>query len=361
MGQLQTIRRWIRIAGAAYCALFAAISLAWIIRDLRRFGGADDLWWNWSGFPGQLSYGPHGSAYQDLLLLVLYVTVGVIAVRSAVAGSALVTVAVATVGLRLPGLWNLHTKTMDYVPDGLLTRARLTCWAEVLASVALLAAVLSGRRGARSRPQSQDSGAHASDAYRPAPYAAAAPYEERAPWAPPARPTQVGATIGLFALAGAGVAMIGWQLYVLSRVHWHTYQKLLVDVRFNVSLLDQPPAWETWFVALLAVVAGCAALRRAPSVRPLGTIAAFLVGGFALMEFSLLLRFDIYDYWSELPTNAQVRALLAPAEVVAGLVALLALARRGPEVPGSAQGPEDARGGAAPQDPVAPAQSAAPQ
>ncbi|MFT2019128.1 hypothetical protein ACMA1D_25285 [Streptomyces sp. 796.1] len=307
---MQTIRREVRIAGAAYCAMFAAVSLAWIIRDLSKIEDGGSLWWHWSGVEGPTFLA--GSAYHDLLLLVLYVAVGAAALRSAVAGSALVAVAVATIGLRLPSLWYLRSGIMDYLPDGTVTLAQLTCWAAVLASVVLVAAVFAGRTGGPAA----------------------------------AGPTPLGVMAALLLLVGAGGSMIGWQFYVLHKVKWQEYEEMLTGYRYHLALLDLPPAWEVWFVALLAVVAGCAALRRAPSVRPLGLIAAFLVFGIAVFDVVLYLKLDYFAEWGDLPTAGKVNLLLTVAEAVAGLLAFLALAPRGPEAFGSAP-PGAAPGGGA--------------
>ncbi|MER0243885.1 hypothetical protein AAHZ94_18090, partial [Streptomyces sp. HSW2009] len=347
MGQLQTIRREVRIAGAAYCAVFAAISLAWIIRDLSKIEDGGSLWWHWSGVEGPTFLA--GSAYHDLLLLVLYVAVGVAALRSAVAGSALVAVAVATIGLRLPSLWYLRSGIMDYLPDGIVTLAQLTCWAAVLASVVLVAAVFAGRTGgpAAAGLRPYGAGAYGAESYGSAPQSAgAAPHPGRAPGAVAAGPTPLGVMAALLLLVGAGGSMIGWQFYVLHKVKWEYYEKMLTGHRFNLSLLDLPPAWEVWFVALLAVVAGCAALRRTPSVRPLGLIAAFLVFGIAVFDVVFYLKVDYFAEWGRLPTSGKVNLFLTAAEAVAGLLAFLALVPRGPEAFGSAPGGAAPGGGA---------------
>ncbi|MBC3990938.1 hypothetical protein H8N00_19060 [Streptomyces sp. AC563] len=315
MSEQQTIGREVRIFGALYCAVFAAISLAWIIRDLSEVDEASTVWWYWVGLgTSPSSGGLVTSSYYDLVLLVLYVATGLIVQRSAIAGSALVTVAVTTIALRLPSLWNLHADWMDGMPGGIATRAQLTCWSAVLVSAAVLLAVVAARNTARQRPPAID--------------------QQRYGAAPPARlaaPTPGGAGAAFAVLGGIGLVLIGWQIYYAQDRGWEAYKRQLTGERYLLTVLGQPTGWVGWFVALLAVVAGALALRRAPYVRPLGLIAALLVIAYSVGDLSIIFKLEVLDIMDKLATNQKLYVWSSFAQVAAGLVALLALAPRGPE------------------------------
>ncbi|MFE6778269.1 hypothetical protein [Streptomyces sp. NPDC057702] len=312
MSERPTIGRELRIFGALYCAVFAAISLAWIIRDLDQVDETSYLWWNWAGLSyHRYSDGVVTSSYYDLVLLVLYVVTGLIVTRSAVAGSALVTVAVTTIVLRLPSLWNLHSDWMDGIPGGIATRAQLTCWSAVLVSAGVLAAVAASR----SR--------------QPAP----AP-DRRYGTTPPARyaePTPGGARAACALLGGVGLVLIAWEIYYARKWGWEAYERQLTGERYLVAVLGQPGAWVRWFIALLAVTAAVLTPRRAPFVRPLGLVAAFLVVAHSVSDVSVIFKLDLLDHLDDVPTNGKLAIYSAFAQVLAGLVALLALATPGPE------------------------------
>lgn len=315
MSEQQTIGREVRIFGALYCAVFAAISLAWIIRDLNDVDTPSSVWWSWVGLAGDpYDSGLVASSYYDLVLLVLYVATGLIVMRSAVAGSALVAVAVTTIALRLPSLWNLHADWMDAMPGGMATRAQLTCWSAVLLSAAVLMAVAAARSAARQRPPAND--------------------QQRYGAAPPARltePTPGGAGAAFAFLGGIGLVLISWQFYFAQERGWEVYKRQLTGERYLLTLLGQPGAWVAWFVALLAVVAGALALRQTPYVRPLGMVAALLVVAYSASDVSAILKLELFDHMDDLPTSGKLFVWSSFAQVVAGLVAILALAPRGPE------------------------------
>ncbi|MBC3981140.1 hypothetical protein H8N01_00745, partial [Streptomyces sp. AC536] len=323
MGERRTITREVRIFGALYCALFATISLAWIIRDLNNVVDGADLWWVWVHVPYPAdANGVVASSYYDLVLLVLYVATGLIVRRSPVAGSALVAVAVVTIALRLPSLWNLHGDWMDgLLPSGTATRAQLTCWSAVLASVALLAAV------ARSR----DAGRQTSPAVAQG-YGAAPPTRL-------AGSTQGGARTVFVALGGIGLVLIAWQIYFVQELDGDSYQRIFTGERSITSVLGQPYAWLAWTVAFLALVAGALAPGRDPHSRPLGLVAAFLVTAHGTSGVSHDLKLSFFDHLDDMSASRELFTYTCFVELLAGLVALLALASPGPgPVPGAAAG-----------------------
>ncbi|MFT2019126.1 hypothetical protein ACMA1D_25275 [Streptomyces sp. 796.1] len=361
-GQAQPIRREVRIFGALYCAVLAAVSLAWIIRDLDHVDESSDLWWHWGGLRFVVDTGLEGvpgSSTLDLLLIILYVVVGVTALNSAVAGSALVTVAVTTAVLRLPSLWNLHADWMsEEAGGGLLTKAQLGAWGAVLASIALVIAVSvtrtpggptpSGPHGAPPRPhdpprpydpaQPYDS----PQAHAPAQPYGAPPLPGRPPGPAPAGPGFGGAGRGFggggagagqqafLALALVSAVLAGWEIYLAQEYGWDLYERRITGERNLGSLLDEPSSWVVWSIVLLAAVGGLAVRNRAPDARPVAMTAAFLVLYMAVSNVSYFLKLDILDHMDEVETAGKLRFYSCFAEALAGLVVLLALAPRGP-------------------------------
>ncbi|MBC3990939.1 hypothetical protein H8N00_19065 [Streptomyces sp. AC563] len=317
MGERRTITREVRIFGALYCAFFATISLAWIIRDLNNVVDGADLWWVWVHVPYPAdANGVVASSYYDLVLLVLYVATGLIVRRSPVAGSALVTVAVVTIALRLPSLWNLHGDWMGEVSGGTAMRAQLTCWSAVLASVMVLVAVARSHEVDRQAPP------------------AFAPEDGAVPLTRPAGPPPGRRGRASAVLRGIGLLLIVWQIDFLLQSGWENYEQFLVGEQFLFSLLDQPYIWSAWTVTLIALAAGARGPSRAPHARPLVLIAAVLVTAHGVSGVSRYLELDHFGH-----LRGELFLYMPFVELLAGLVALLALASPGPgPVPGAAAG-----------------------
>ncbi|WEV25559.1 hypothetical protein OYE22_10440 [Streptomyces sp. 71268] len=317
MGERRSITREVRNFGALYCALFATISLAWIIRDLNNVVDGAGLWWVWVNLPYRVdASGVVASSYYDLVLLVLYVVTGLSVRRSAVAGSALVAVAVTTIALRLPSLWNLHADWMDGISSGTVARAQFTCWSAVLASVVLLMTVIGSRDAGRQAPPAIGQG-HGT--------------------VPPARLAELTPGAGrtaFVALGGTGVLLILWQLRLMAPSGWETYKESLVGVLLLSSLLGQPYSWPAAVVALFAIVAGIRVRRRAPHARPFGLTAAFLVTAHGVSSMSHHLELGLWDR-----LDSGLFTYLPFVELLAGLVALLALVSQSAgHVPGPSGG-----------------------
>lgn len=305
MGQGRILTRGARVFGALVCAVLGMISLAWIVRDLDTADKASHLWWTWSGMPFRASGSLFGSSLFDLVLLALCVVAGIAALRSPAAAGALGAVAVVTVVTRLPSLWNLNADWMQGIPDDLKTRAVLSAWAGVVLGALLLATVAAARRPVGAYP--------------------ATPADR-----PPGRPRPGAAVTGALLLGAAGAVVGAWQIYWAQKApDWDIYKYQLTGKHTLVTLLSPPAAWEAWALAALCLVAAAAALGRAPLSRPLGMVAAALVLAAGVSEVSLYLKLKYVEHFGDLPTVGVLSVLTAFFEVLVGLVALLALARRG--------------------------------
>ncbi|MBL1095925.1 hypothetical protein [Streptomyces coffeae] len=307
MGQGRILTRGARVFGALVCAVLGMVSLAWIIRDLDKAEEPDHLWWTWAGMPFRASGSVFGSALLDLVLLALYVAVGVTALRSSSAAGALGTVAVVTVVVRLPSLWNLDADWMQGIPDDLKTRAELTAWAGVVLGGLLLATVAAARRPADADPP----GGHYTAADQP-----------------PGRPAPGAAATAALFLGAIGSALGAWQIYWAQERGWDVYKHLLSGKHTLITLLAAPAAWTVWAVIALALTAAGTALARAPLSRPLGMTAGALLLGDGISEASLYIKLDYVDHIDELPTVGVLSVLTAFFQALAGLIALLVLARR---------------------------------
>lgn len=310
MGQGRILNSGGRLFGALVCTVLGLISLAWIIHDLDKADEANHLWWTWAGLPFRATGGIFGSSLLDLVLLLVYAVVGITALRSPAAAGALGTVAVVTVAVRLPSLWNLNSDWLQGIPGDLKTRANLSAWAQVVLGGLLLAVVAAARRPADLAPP----GHLASPADRP-----------------PGRPSPGAAVTGALFLGAGGAVIAAWQIYWAQERGWEIYKYLLTGKHTLPTLLSPPGAWTAWAAVALCLAAAAAALARAPLARPLGMTAAALVTVTGISEASLYIKLDYVDHLSDLPTVGVLSVLTGFFEAIAGLIALLALARRSVE------------------------------
>ncbi|PNG93091.1 hypothetical protein [Streptomyces malaysiensis] len=310
MGQGRILNSGGRLFGALVCAVLGLISLAWIIRDLGKADESSHLWWTWAGLPFRATGGIFGSSLLDLVLLLVYAVVGLTALRSPAAAGALGSVAVVTVAVRLPSLWNLNSDWLQGIPGDLKTRANLSAWAQVVLAGLLLAVVAAARRPADLAPP----GRPVSPADRP-----------------PGRPSPGAAVIGALFLGAVGAVIAAWQIYWAQERGWEIYKYLLTGKHTLPTLLSAPGAWTAWAAVALCLAAAAAALARAPLARPLGMTAAALVLATGISEASLYIKLDYVDHLSDLPTVGVLSVLTGFFEAVAGLIALIALARRSAE------------------------------
>ncbi|MBP8535350.1 hypothetical protein, partial [Streptomyces sp. MK37H] len=311
MGQGRILNSGARVFGALVCAVLGLISLGWIIHDLDKADEANHLWWTWAGLPFRATGGIFGSSLLDLALLLVYAVVGITALRSPAAAGALGSVAVVTVAVRLPSLWNLNSDWLQGIPGDLKTRANASAWAQVVLAGLLLAVVAAARRPADL---------------------AAAPGQPVSPAdRPPGRPAPGAAVVGALFLGAIGVVMAAWQIYWAQERGWEIYKYLLTGKHTLPTLLSAPGAWIAWAAVVLCLAGAVAALARAPLARPLGMVAAALVTATGISEASLYIKLDYVDHLSDLPTVGVLSVLTGFFEAIAGLIALLVLARRGVE------------------------------
>ncbi|GAA0977752.1 hypothetical protein [Streptomyces rhizosphaericus] len=308
MGQGRILNSGARVFGALVCAVLGLISLGWIIHDLDKADEANHLWWTWAGLPFRATGGIFGSSLLDLALLLVYAVVGITALRSPSAAGALGAVAVVTVAVRLPSLWNLNSDWLQGIPGDLKTRANASAWAQVVLAGLLLAAVAAARR----------------------PVDPAAPPVSPAD-RPPGRPAPGAAVAGALFLGAIGVVIAAWQIYWAQERGWEIYKYLLTGKHTLPTLLSAPGAWVAWAAVALCLAGAAAALARAPLARPLGMVAAALVTAMGISEASLYIKLDYLDHLSDLPTVGVLSVLTGFFEAIAGLIALLVLARRGVE------------------------------
>ncbi|WP_037644744.1 hypothetical protein [Streptomyces hygroscopicus] len=328
MGQGRILNSGARAFGGLVCAVLGLISLAWIIRDLDKADEASHLWWTWSGLPFRATGGIFGSSLLDLVLLLVYAVVGLTALSSPAAGGALGTVAVVTVAVRLPSLWNLNSDWLQGIPDGLKTRANLSAWAQVVLAGLLLVVVAAARRPAGLTPPgypvSPGSSAPSAPGFPAPPGSPVSPADR-----PPGRPSPGAAVIGALFLGAAGVVIAAWQIYWAQARGWEVYKYALTGKHTLPTLLSPPGGWNAWTAVALCLAAAGAAFARAPLARPLGMTAAALVMVGGISEASLYVKLDYVEHLSDLSTLGVLSVLSGFFEAVAGLIALTALARRG--------------------------------
>ncbi|MFC7305045.1 hypothetical protein ACFQVC_12535 [Streptomyces monticola] len=321
MGQPQILTRGARTTGTVAAGLIALISLVWIVRDLAETEGPGSVWWMWSGLPAA-DYSGQGVGVTGLTDLVLVLVCGAVAVtapRSPSATSALVAAGLLTVALRVPSLWILTSDWMRLWGDqDQRTQALASAGTAVGLGVVLLITAAVGRRA-------PDHGGYGGYGYPPAP---AGPDEE------PVRPGNGAAATAFLCLGAAACVRAAWEVYYVQEYGWDVYRSALTGGRNNVlSLLYTPSAWGALTVVLIALVAAVAALRHAAFSRPLGMAAATAIGLWGALGLSVAVKADLFDGLWDATLNLQLTVLSSAFYVLAGIVALLALAARGAHGP----------------------------
>ncbi|MFG3307358.1 hypothetical protein [Streptomyces wuyuanensis] len=331
-----TLTRGSRATGAALCAALAAITAAWIVRDLRVADGPAALWWFWAG-DGRtlLSARRLTTTLHDPLLLVGYAVAGFAAVRSRVAAGALVAAAVVTLAVRLPGLWLLSAHWMDLRATGELRgRALVSVFAALAVAVGLVVTVAAGWRPGDaphgtavhgSAPQQRSS-------YGTAPQQRSsygtAPHGGEPPVPGAARPRR-GALLTAFVLLTAAAAVrAAWELYWTARLPGGSYAGRFTG-RDNLllPLLGAPPGWLNTAVVALSLTAAGGVLFRASFARPLGLAAAGLLTASGIAGIALSVRLDLLGHFGALPAVDRLAVGSWVFELAAGAVTLGVLAR----------------------------------
>lgn len=312
MGQERTLARGARTFGSVLLTVLALVSLGWIVRDLTQADRTVDVWWMWTGAVPRAEGGVWVSSFLEPTLLLTYAVSAVMAVRSSAAAGILTSVGLTTVLLRIPGLWIPNADWTQGVDEDLRTRLLFSTIGMVVLGAALVVTAATGRRPIE-------------------PYGAppAGPADE-----PAALPTRGGGTTAFLALAAAGLVVAAWEVRSWYEIGWEYYSRNLTGERSTVTLLAVPPGWFAWALALLLLVAGCTAAARARFSRAMGLVLSAPLLGHGVFPLAYAVKMRLPENFSELSTREQLLLASMAFEVLAGLVALLALARRAePEDP----------------------------
>lgn len=309
-----TFTRGARITGSVLCAALAILVGVWIARDLTTVDDPLDLWRFWTGNAGGVSASaPMTTTLEDLVLLAVYLTVAVAALRSPVAAAALVAAGVVTLAVRLPGLWVLSSSWMGQrATDELRTRALYCAFAALGLGLGLIITAAAGRRA----PAAYD------------------PYTVHGPLAAhertPTRPTQGVSVLAFLLLGTAAAVLAAWEIYTAREIGGsRSLDRFTGDDTVLMPLLGTPPGWLTAVTVTLALVAAIGALFHAVHSRPLGLVAGALVLGTCGRGVDIAVRNDLFTRLGDLPTRDQLLVLSWLFEVAAGLTLLVALGRRG--------------------------------
>ncbi|SEE38832.1 hypothetical protein SAMN05428954_2487 [Streptomyces sp. 2112.3] len=329
------LTRGARGTGALVCLLLALLTAGWIIRDLTIAQHGADVWWTWLGEARRpREFTAWATSALDPLLTLGALVVALATVRttvlSSVAAGALLSLAAATALLRLPLVWMLGAGWLQGLDSSLTARARLTALTQLALAVALIVVVVAGRRrggradryarhAVRGLPQ------EASSAYGVVHAVPSGAGPER-----PGRPYKGAAITTGVLLGAAGFVVAGWEIYWQQRLDGDVYRKgLLGDASVFRALLQPPVHWQAAALALLALGAAAAVLRRAPWARPAAMTAAalLLVHGAVALVFAV--RTGEFGRLGALPVPARLEAGTAAFVTAAALAALIAAARPG--------------------------------
>lgn len=317
-----TLTRGARITGAALCGVLALITGAWIVRDISVSGGLEGLWRYWAVDPRRdWRIAQQATSPLDGTLLAVYVGVGVGVLRSSVAASALVAASVFTLAVRLPGLWVLTASWAHLQPTDLIrTRALLSTFAVLGLAVGLVISAVAGRRPAEAR---DDQGPRA-----------AAPHRRT-----PAGPTVVVARLAGTVLLLEVALTAAWQLRFGYRFGPEVYLDSLVGGEgVGQRLLSPPPGWLAATTVVLGLAAGVGLLARAAFSRPLGAVVAVAVLASGAVGVDAAVRLRILQHFGRAPLEYRLLVATSVFELVAGLLLLVLLMRRGESGPAAGPG-----------------------
>ncbi|MEU9121415.1 hypothetical protein AB0C96_16440 [Streptomyces sp. NPDC048506] len=343
----RVLTRGARGLGALICLLLALLGAVWIVRDLALARHGTDVWWAWLGeAPRPREFTAWATSALDPLLVLGALAAAVTALRTAVTASvatgALLSVATATVLLRTPLVWTLNAGWLQGLDGGLIGRARWTAVVELVLAVALLAVVAAGRRTGGG------SGRHTGRRPRALPDVAPSAYGvvHAAPHAAepgaPGRPHKGAAVTAAVLLAAAALAVVGWEVHWWLVLGGDVYRKgLLGDASVFRAMLEPPVHWHPAALALLALAAATAALRRASWARPAVAGAAALLLGHGTVVLAAAVHTGTAGRFAALPTEAQLELATAAFLVVAGLTTLILAGR--PGVPDAARDADEVR------------------
>lgn len=235
---------------------------------------------------------------ETLLLLVVYVCVGAAALRPHAGAAAPAVAGIVTLALWIPGLWVLSSSWMDLRATGdLRTRALYCVFAATGLGVGLLIVAAAGRQVPSL----------------------------------PLRPQRGSGLLAAVLLGASAVVLAGWEIRAAARSGGGTYLDRFTGSK-SVMLppLGTPPGWLAAVTALLAVVAGSAALSQAAFARPLGLVSALLILGQGARGVDAAVRGDLVPRLGELSGLDQLLVLSWLFQAAAGVLLLVVLARREP-------------------------------
>ncbi|MGW7287900.1 hypothetical protein ACWGH4_20705 [Streptomyces sp. NPDC054847] len=320
-----TLTRGARITGAALCGVLALITGAWIVRDVSVSGGLEGLWRYWASDPRrEWRIAPQATSPLDGTLLAVYAGVGVAVLRSSVAASALVAAAVFTLAVRLPSLWVLTASWAYLQPtDSIRTRALFSTFAVLGLAVGLVITAVAGRRPAEA---GHDDGPRAARQRRT-----------------PTRPTVVVAWLSAAFLLLEAALVTAWQFRFGYQVGAEVYLDSLVGgERVGQRLLAPPSGWLAATTVVLGLTAGVGLLARAVFSRPLGAVLAVAVTASGAVGVDAAVRLRLLEHFGQAPLEYQLLVATSLFELVAGLLLIVLLTRRGEG--GPAGGPDGAYG-----------------
>ncbi|ALC21061.1 hypothetical protein ACH46N_26560 [Streptomyces pristinaespiralis] len=316
-----TLTRGARITGAALCGVLALITGAWIVRDISVSGGLEGLWRYWASDPRrEWRIAQQATSPLDGALLAVYAGVGVAVLRSSVAASALVAAAVFTLAVRLPSLWVLTASWAYLQPtDSIRTRALFSTFAVLGLAVGLVITAVAGRRPAEA-------------------------HDDQGPRAAPHRRTPAGPTVVVAWLAGAlllleAALVTAWQLRFGYQFGPEVYLDSLVGgERVGQRLLAPPSGWLAATTVVLGLTAGVGLLARAVYSRPLGAVVAVAVLASGAVGVDAAVRLRILQHFGRAPLEYQLLVATSVFELVAGLLLIVLLTRRGESGPAGGSG-----------------------
>ncbi|OKI09677.1 hypothetical protein A6A06_03175 [Streptomyces sp. CB02923] len=279
------------------CLLLALLSAGWIARDLAVAAHPADVWWSWTGEPAR----PGGPAVRATTpldpMLGLGCLLAAVAVlrRSPSAPGALTAVAVVTLLFRAPPLWSLGTGGLPGAGPGVRAWALATAGTALVVSVLLLIAASAGRGGADRRTKRL----------------------RRAP-----------AAVAALVLGAAGLVLVAWQIHTVREVGWSAYgDSVIGDGEAHRALLEPPGDWYLLSLALLSLLSAAGAAQRASSIRPLALLAATLLAVHGALALASEQHAGLLGHFRALAVRTQLDVATGAFAALAGLVALLALAR----------------------------------
>ncbi|MFE3324896.1 hypothetical protein [Streptomyces sp. NPDC059176] len=295
------LTRGARGAGAGFCAVLAALTAAWIVRDLLTVEQPLDLWWFWTG-DGRTTGGTHrlATSLQDPVLAVGYAVTAATALRSGHAAAALAAAGVVTLALRLPGLWLLSAQwEAPGGAGGLRTPALVTVVATLALAVGLVL-VAAGRPPYGSVPGSS----------------------------PPSSPSGPASVTVSLLLAAAAAVRTAWEAHWATQIPADSYaDRFTGGAGTALPLLGIPPGWLDAVMVLVLLTAAGGLLLRTASGRPYALIAAGLLAASGIAGCALAARYALVSGFASSPLRDQLAVTSWLFDLVAGAVVLVLTGR----------------------------------